>query len=65
MIKKIKLILSKLRKKKLSIAVAESCTGGMLAQSITSLNGASKVFSFGVVTYSNESKIKLLVSLTK
>ena len=60
MIKKIKLILSKLKKKKLSIAVAESCTGGMLAQSITSLNGASKVFSFGLVTYSNESKIKLL-----
>ena len=58
--RKIKLILSKLREKKLNISVAESCTGGMLAQIITSLDGASKVFSFGIVTYSNQSKIRFL-----
>jgi len=40
--------------------VAESCTGGMLSGAITSVNGSSKVFNLGLVTYSNESKIKLL-----
>ena len=58
--KKIKLILSKLKDKRINLSVAESCTGGMLAQSITSVSGSSKVFSFGVVTYSNKSKIKYL-----
>ena len=47
-------------KKKIKIAVAESCTGGMLSSAITSVNGSSKVFNLGLVTYSNESKIKLL-----
>jgi len=47
-------------KKKIKIAVAESCTGGMLSGAITSVNGSSKVFNLGLVTYSNESKIKLL-----
>jgi len=47
-------------KKKIKIAVAESCTGGMLSSAITSVNGSSKVFNLGFVTYSNESKIKLL-----
>ena len=58
--KKIKLILSKLKDKRINLSVAESCTGGMLAQSITSVSGSSKVFTFGVVTYSNTSKIKYL-----
>ena len=40
--------------------MAESCTGGMLSGAITSVNGSSKVFNLGLVTYSNESKIKLL-----
>jgi len=47
-------------KKKIKIAVAVSCTGGMLSGAITSVNGSSKVFNLGLVTYSNESKIKLL-----
>ena len=47
-------------KKKIKISVAESCTGGMLASKITSVSGASKVFNFGLVTYSNQAKIKIL-----
>jgi nicotinamide-nucleotide amidase len=49
-----------LTKKKLKIAFAESCTGGMLASKITSISGASKVFSLGLVTYSNLAKISIL-----
>ena len=49
-----------LTKKKLKIAFAESCTGGLLASTITSTNGASKVFNLGLVTYSNQAKIKVL-----
>ena len=49
-----------LTKKKLKIAFAESCTGGMLASEITSVSGASKVFGFGLVTYSNQAKITVL-----
>jgi len=45
---------------KLTVAVAESCTGGMLAQQFTSLNGSSSWFECGFVTYSNASKIGLL-----
>ena len=48
-----------LTKKKLKISFAESCTGGLLASSITSINGASKIFDLGLVTYSNQIKIKL------
>jgi len=46
--------------KKLKISFAESCTGGLLSSSITSINGSSKVFTLGLVTYSNQSKIKVL-----
>ena len=53
-------IFSLLKRKKLKIAVAESCTGGMLSSAITSVSGASKVFSMGLVTYSNQSKISIL-----
>ena len=49
-----------LTKKKLKIAFAESCTGGMLASEITSISGASKVFGLGLVTYSNQAKINIL-----
>ena len=49
-----------LTKKKLKISFAESCTGGLLASSITSISGASKVFNLGLVTYSNQAKIKVL-----
>ena len=56
----IKNIIQRLIKKKLSISVAESCTGGMLSSSITAISGASKIFNIGLVTYSNLAKIKLL-----
>tara|TARA_B100001115_G_C15615315_1_gene295095 strand:+ start:85 stop:546 length:462 start_codon:yes stop_codon:yes gene_type:complete len=47
-------------KKKLKISVVESCSGGLLASSITSISGASKIFNLGFVTYSNQAKIKIL-----
>ena len=53
-------IIQKLRKKKLKISFAESCTGGLLSSAITSVSGSSKVFNLGLVTYSNQSKIKVL-----
>ena len=49
-----------LKKKKLKISLAESCTGGLLSASITSIKGSSKVFTMGLVTYSNQSKITIL-----
>ena len=49
-----------LTKKRLKIAFAESCTGGLLSSSITSISGSSKVFTIGLVTYSNQSKIRIL-----
>ena len=49
-----------LTKKKLNISFAESCTGGLLSSTITSINGSSKVFTIGLVTYSNQSKINSL-----
>jgi len=49
-----------LSKKKLNISFAESCTGGLLASSVTSISGSSKVFTIGLVTYSNQAKIKFL-----
>ena len=55
-----KKLIQKLRKKRLKISFAESCTGGLLGQSITSINGASKVFNLSVVTYSNDSKSSIL-----
>jgi len=47
-------------KKKLSVSVAESCTGGMLASIITSVSGSSKIFNMGLITYSNQAKSKIL-----
>jgi len=55
-----KKIINLLKKKKLKIAIAESCTGGMLSSAFTSVSGSSKVFKLGIVSYSNESKIRVL-----
>ena len=49
-----------LKKKKLTLSVAESCTGGLLSSYITSIPGSLNVFEFGLVTYSNKSKFKIL-----
>ena len=49
-----------LKRKKIKISIAESCTGGMLSSTITSVSGSSKVFTLGLVTYSNQSKIRIL-----
>ena len=53
-------IIIKLIKKKLKISFVESCTGGMLSSTITSISGSSKVFNLGLVTYSNKMKIDIL-----
>ena len=55
-----KKVIKLLKSKKLKVSVAESCTGGMLSSAITSENGSSKVFSMGLVSYSNQSKINIL-----
>ena len=55
-----KSLVKKLTIKKLKISFAESCTGGKLANTITSINGASKIFNLGFITYSNQAKISIL-----
>tara|TARA_B100001173_G_scaffold238958_1_gene208694 strand:- start:287 stop:748 length:462 start_codon:yes stop_codon:yes gene_type:complete len=55
-----KSLVKKLTLKKLKISFVESCTGGLLASSITSISGASKIFNLSLVTYSNQAKIKFL-----
>ena len=55
-----KKIVKSLIKKKLKISFAESCTGGMLSSSITSISGSSKIFTLGLITYSNHSKVNVL-----
>ena len=55
-----KKIVKILIKKKLKISFAESCTGGLLSSAITSVNGSSKVFTLGLLTYSNHSKTQIL-----
>ena len=54
------LVVAELRKKKLHLALAESCTGGLVAKRITDQPGASEIFGFGFVTYANEAKMELL-----
>ncbi len=49
----------KLIKKKITLSVAESCTGGLLSSKFTRLSGSSKYFQMGLVTYSNNAKIKI------
>tara|TARA_B100000900_G_C20155167_1_gene543530 strand:- start:61 stop:522 length:462 start_codon:yes stop_codon:yes gene_type:complete len=55
-----KSLIKLLIKKKIKISVVESCTGGLLASTITSISGASKIFNLGLITYSNQAKIKIL-----
>jgi nicotinamide-nucleotide amidase len=49
-----------LRERGMTIATAESCTGGLIAKGLTDLPGSSEIFGFGTVTYANEAKTKLL-----
>ena len=53
-------IVKLLTKKKLTISFAESCTGGLLSSSITAISGSSKIFTLGLITYSNNAKINIL-----
>ena len=55
-----KKIISLLKRKKLKLAITESCTGGMLSSAITSVSGASKVFTMSLITYSNQAKMSIL-----
>ena len=55
-----KKLVKNLIKKKINISFAESCTGGLLASTITAVSGSSKIFNVGIVAYSNESKINIL-----
>ena len=55
-----KKLISLLKKKRLKISFAESCTGGLMSSVITSNAGSSKVFNLGLVTYSNQAKQKIL-----
>ncbi len=55
-----KKIISLIKRKKMKLAIAESCTGGMLSSTITSVSGSSKVFTMGLVTYSNQAKSGVL-----
>ena len=55
-----KKVVLKLIEKNITISAAESCTGGMLAKEITSVSGASSIFGYGFVTYSNEAKMNLI-----
>tara|TARA_B100000795_G_scaffold249830_1_gene217605 strand:- start:197 stop:661 length:465 start_codon:yes stop_codon:yes gene_type:complete len=56
----IQLLHKELIKKKLTISVAESCTGGLLAHNLTKLANSSKYFQMGLITYSNQAKINIL-----
>ena len=53
-------LIKKLIQKKLKISFAESCTGGMLSSTITSISGSSKIFNLGLITYSNKAKVDIL-----
>ena len=55
-----KKIISLIKRKKMKLAIAESCTGGMLSSTVTSVSGSSKVFTMGLVTYSNQAKTGIL-----
>ena len=58
--KKIKNLTTILKKKKIKISVAESCTGGLISYNLTKIPGASKYFEMGTVSYSDKSKINFL-----
>ena len=54
-----KKVISLIKRKRMKLAIAESCTGGMLSSSISSVSGSSKIFSLGFVTYSNQAKTRI------
>ncbi|MFY8169939.1 MAG: CinA family protein [Candidatus Fonsibacter sp.] len=56
----LKNLTAKLKKNKIKVAVAESCTGGLISYNLTKIPGASKFFMVGIVSYSNISKLDLL-----
>jgi nicotinamide-nucleotide amidase len=58
--KNLNIIVKKLIKKKLTVSVAESCTGGLLTHNLTKLANSSKYFQMGLTTYSNQAKINIL-----
>tara|TARA_B100001057_G_scaffold429520_1_gene455669 strand:+ start:636 stop:1106 length:471 start_codon:yes stop_codon:yes gene_type:complete len=60
MLSKNKKLIKELIRKKIKISCVESCTGGMLSSIITSVSGSSKIFTIGLITYSNQAKIKIL-----
>lgn len=62
MLERMEKIIRILDEKKKTISTMESCTGGGLANAITSIEGASDVFHYSAVTYSNDFKIKMGVS---
>jgi len=53
-------LVAALIEKKLSMAAAESCTGGWIAKAVTDVSGSSGCFGYGVVSYSNDAKTRLL-----
>lgn len=53
-------VVNELKRLKMHISTAESCTGGMISSSIVNVSGSSSVFNESVITYSNEAKIKYL-----
>tara|TARA_B100000212_G_scaffold314482_1_gene268046 strand:+ start:263 stop:727 length:465 start_codon:yes stop_codon:yes gene_type:complete len=55
-----KKVFKKLIKKKITVSVVESCTGGLIASEIISIPNSSKIFNLGLITYSNKSKEKVL-----
>ena len=54
------ILVEKLIEKNMTVATCESCTGGLISKRITNVSGASSVFGYGVCTYANEAKMKLL-----
>ena len=59
-LEKTRKIVKLLKRKKIKISIAESCTGGKLSSAITSISGSSKVYTMGLVTYSNQAKNSIL-----
>ncbi|MSP06651.1 MAG: CinA family protein [Candidatus Fonsibacter sp.] len=57
---RLKNLIAILKKNKIKVAVAESCTGGLISYNLTKIPGASKYFMLGVVAYSNKSKTYFL-----
>ena len=55
-----KKIILLIKRKRMKLSIAESCTGGMLSSAITSVSGSSKVFTMGLITYSNQAKKSIL-----